>query len=102
MDTIAHIPAEDLAGHLSGLMARCTAMRDMLRRPGALADGRLLGEQAHKLAGILGMFGLSSVSTVARDFERAAEANAPEAAALLEQFDVALEASGAVLAREFP
>jgi PAS domain S-box-containing protein len=100
LETTESVPAAELADHLTALMARCTSMQQILRRPGALADARLLGEQAHKLAGIAGMFGLVSVSAVARDFERAAEAFAPDAAALAERFDSALEGSVAALQKE--
>jgi len=100
LETIKYIPAAELAANLSAVMARCKAMLSMLRRPGALADSGLLCEHAHKLAGIVGMFGLLSVSAIARDFERAAEVKAPEAAALLERFDIALDASVTALALE--
>ena len=86
--------AADVAKNLRTLITRCeTLLGGLQSQAGELA------EAAHKLAGGAGTCGFLHVAAVARRFEVAADAGAPETVALGDQLSAAINASVA-LARQ--
>ena len=91
--------AADVAKNLRTLITRCETLLGGLQSPDKLSQAGELAEAAHKLAGGAGTCGFLHVAAVARRFEVAADAGAPETVALGDQLSAAINASVA-LARQ--
>ncbi|GAC1339054.1 MAG: hypothetical protein NVSMB18_06560 [Acetobacteraceae bacterium] len=92
--TAAYLDPATLASYLTIVTERSQALLLELPISGELLHGRAdLADAAHTLAGSAGLFGLTRVTALARDFERALNANAPEALALAQRLGEALKCS---------
>ena len=90
----ASLSPQTLVSHLRTIAGRGEALLRALHAPGALAGtGADLAAAAHTLAGSAGMFGFERLADVARRFEHAVEAGAPDAQVLADGLAVAIEAS---------
>ena len=100
LDAVDFMPAEEVIEHLRALIERCQAMQSLLQPGEAIQSPQGLMDDAHKLAGAAGMFGLTEASKAARAFERAAATEGQDMAAIIARLDASLTASIAGLQEE--
>jgi signal transduction histidine kinase/CheY-like chemotaxis protein/HPt (histidine-containing phosphotransfer) domain-containing protein len=101
--TSAFLDAGAVASHLRTLAERSETLLRGLRAPGALATGgHALAESAHALAGSAGMFGFARVALIARQFQHAVEASAPETTLRAVELCATLEATILEMRRLMP
>ena len=92
--TATFLAPEEVAAYLRTIAERSEALPHRLHAPNAFAGmpGDLAGA-AHTLARSAGMFGFKRITTLARRFELAVEAGAPDTRALADGLAAAIEAS---------
>jgi PAS domain S-box-containing protein len=78
--TASFLQPQAVKKHLESLIDRGTALQAMLSLPDALAAPGPLTEAAHALCGAAGAFGFRRLAEAGRQFEHAAETDAPDLA----------------------
>lgn len=92
--TAAFLAPEAVASYLRIIAGRGKALLNKLQAPGGLLHAEVsLAEAAHTLSGSAGMFGLKRLAAVARCFEHAVQAAAPEVPAAASHLSAAIEVS---------
>jgi CheY-like chemotaxis protein/HPt (histidine-containing phosphotransfer) domain-containing protein len=100
LDTVDFMPAEEVIEHLHSLIERCQSMATLLHPVEAPPSPDELIENAHRLAGSAGMFGLTEASEAARALEKATLMADQDTQTIIARLDAALEASIARLREE--
>ena len=94
-ETLAFLSPAEITGHLRLLRARQELMLRLLDQP---ADPASLTEAAHVLASTAGMFGLTALSAVSRQFEHAMARDMPKSDQPADQVRSETQAALAILA----
>jgi CheY-like chemotaxis protein len=94
------LSADELTEHMRHLVSRCESLSHDLGASTTPGRARELVEQTHGIAGGAGTFGFLSLAAAARQFEVAAETEAPGIADAADQLAAALNASIPIMRRQ--